>query len=176
MFSKLIHRLNRFAIVLFAVGLVFWLEAFFTVEWSSPYCTSQEDGPTFAAFGLPFPYMRFTGVSSLEYLFMPQVYLLNIILLSAISFPCIRWAFARFSLAIQSRHLFLIGTVGLLLLLSRVMVIGFLLTAGLLRPTPSIGSGHEPYTDFRPVGFSLQDGHYQCKPSRFWFPDGWKHD
>ena len=176
MMTQRSNRLHHFAILLLTVGFICWLEAFFTLEWSSPYCTSQEDGPAYAAFGLPFPYLKYTGVSSLEYLFMPLAYLLNLALLSAILFPCLHWTLARISKVIQKKYLFILGIVGLLLLLSRVIVIGFLLNAGLLRPTLSIGSAHEPYTDFRPVGLGLQDGHYPCKPSRFWFPAGWKHD
>ena len=63
------------------------LQSFYTVEWSFAYCSSQADGPASAVFGMPLPYIEWSGVSSMEYEFMPQVYVLNILLLLALAWP-----------------------------------------------------------------------------------------
>ena len=36
------------------------------LEWSFPYCANMFDGPAYAFFGFPFPYIQFGGASSLE--------------------------------------------------------------------------------------------------------------
>lgn len=167
---------GRYAAMLITVGLVVWLEFSVTMEWSSPYCTSQEDGPGYAAFGMPFPYLQFGGASSLEYAFMPHIYLLNIIVLCALLFPVIRRALDRPAKNLYTRRRVVIGWLGLVLLAVRTLLLVLTISIGFLQPTSSIGDVHEPYTHFRPVGFCLNDGHYECKPSTFWFPEGWKHD
>src|SRR4051794_18181766 len=90
-----LRRLNpitRHPSFLLTLGLVGWLEAIFTIEWSFPYCSSQEDGPASAVFGMPLPYIRWTGVSSMEYEFMPSILIVNIVILSAVAFPFVSWA------------------------------------------------------------------------------------
>lgn len=84
--------ITRHPALLLTLGFVGWLEAIFTIEWSFPYCSSQEDGPESAVFGMPLPYIRWTGVSSLEYELMPLIWVLNIVILSAIAFPFVSWA------------------------------------------------------------------------------------
>lgn len=161
---------GRYATMLFTVGLTMWLEFVFTMEWSSPYCASQEDGPGYAAFGMPFPYKQFGGASSLEYEFMPHIYLLNLIVLCVIAFPVVRWTMTR------ARWQFVAWVAGIVLLAARAALLALAISIKMLNPTTSIGGDYEPYMDFRPVGFCLNDGHYECKPSPFWFPEGWKHD
>ncbi len=167
-------NIGRYAAILLTVGLTMWLEFTFTMEWSSPYCASQEDGPGYAAFGMPLPYMQFGGASSLEFEFMPHIYLFNLIVLCAIVFPVIRWALDRSSLTSSTRRWFAVA--GLVLLVARASLLTLAISIGMLNPSVSIGTLHEPYIDFRPVGFCLHDGHYDCKPSPYWFPDGWQHD
>ena len=171
-----IKNIGRYAAFLLTVGSTMWLEFVFTMEWSTPYCMSQEDGPGYAAFGMPLPYRQFGGASSLEYEFMPHIYLLNLIILCAIAFPLVRWAIKWLSAMTHARWQFVVGVTGIALLATRVALLVLAISIKMLNPTNSIGSPHEPYVDFRPVGFCLNDGHYDCKPSPYWFPEGWKHD
>ncbi len=59
------------------VGIVAVTEGLFTVEWSTPYCNDPRDGPSYAAYGFPFPYERFSGVSSLHFDFAPHIFWLD---------------------------------------------------------------------------------------------------
>ena len=170
------RNITRYAAILLTIGLIICLEALFTMEWSSPYCTSQADGPGYAAFGMPLPYKQFGGASSLEYEFMPHIYLLNLVVLCAIAFPVIRWTIRRLSTMAHARWPFVAGVTGIVLLATRVALVVLAISIKMLNPTLSIGNAWEPYADFRPVGFCLNDGHYDCKPSAHWFPNGWKHD
>lgn len=176
MLNSLVKLSGRYAPILVTVGLTLWLEFTFTMEWSSPYCTSQADGAGYAAFGMPLPYMQFGGASSLEYQFMPHVYLVNLIVLCVLAFPVIRWMFRRSALAGHTRRRSVAGVAGAILIAARVSLLALAISIGMLDPMVSIGDDHEPYVVFRPVGFCLHDGHYDCKPSPSWFPNGWKHD
>ncbi|MDQ1557446.1 MAG: hypothetical protein QOD32_506 [Pyrinomonadaceae bacterium] len=172
------HLVNRYAIILLTVGLVLWVEGLFTIEWSYPYCLSQSDGPAYAAQGMPLPYWMWNGVASLEHSFMPLAYILNIIVLSLLMFPAVRWLLNRV-VSNQSKWLrSVIGVTGCLLLLSHVALMGLLVSTGWYRPEISLGlEGYYRYTDFRPVRFGLAHSNAPvCRPSRFWFPDGWRHD
>ncbi|MEX1132442.1 MAG: hypothetical protein WEC15_04385 [Flavobacteriales bacterium] len=174
--NPLFKSIDRYAAILLTVSITAWLEFSFTMEWSSPYCTSQEDGPGYAAFGMPLPYMQFGGASSLEYEFMPHAYFMNLVVLCALAFPVVRWMFRRSALAVSTRPRLVIGVVGSVLIAARAGLLALSISIGWLQPTASIGDHYEPYTDFRPVGFCPHDGHYECKPSPYWFPDGWVHD
>lgn len=176
MIHKLIKTISLRATILLTVGSTIWLEFVFTMEWSSPYCMSQEDGPGYAAFGMPLPYMQFGGASSLQYEFMPHIYLLNLVVLCATVFPAIRWTLGRFATATATRWRLVAGVAGLVLIAARISLLVLAISIKMLNPTFSIGDDYEPYSELRPVGFSLHDGHYECKPSPYWFPDGWKHE
>jgi hypothetical protein len=60
-----------------AVSLGFIVVEFVPFAWWHPYCDRMDDGPGYFAYGLPFPFRAFSGVSSLEYNFLPFVYLLD---------------------------------------------------------------------------------------------------
>jgi len=75
---------RRAAIASLAFCLSLWLHTCVTIRWTSEYCRHSEDGPTFAAFGIPFPYERFGGASSLQYIFAPHALLLNMLILGII--------------------------------------------------------------------------------------------
>ncbi|MDQ1590723.1 MAG: hypothetical protein QOG71_1350 [Pyrinomonadaceae bacterium] len=169
---------DRYTPILLTVGLVLWVEELFTIEWSYPYCLSQSDGPAYAAQGMPLPYWMWNGVASLEHDFMPLAYILNVLILSLLTFPAIRWVLHR---VVSYRLKWLrrvIGAAGCLLLLSHVALTGLLISTGYYRPETSLGlEGYYRYTDFRPVRFGLVHSNATvCQPSRFWFPDGWRHD
>jgi hypothetical protein len=169
---KFIVRDPSFVLTLALIG---WFEAIFTIEWSFPYCSSQEDGPASAVFGMPFPYIRYSEVSSLEYFYMPSVYILNLLLLVAIAFPFVYWAVKKFASPDQKIRRRIVGLAGLVLLL----IIGawniLLLRSGsYLISVSTIASGYETYREFRPVRFTFKDLHYDCTPSKFWFKHGWR--
>ena len=160
----------RWASLVFAVGLTMVAEIFFTVEWSTPACNDPQDGPVRAVFGAPLPYERFSGASSLQFNFMPHVYVLNILLLSGVAWVCIH-AVARRVVPSAPR-----------LVPSTMAVLGCLFSGAALAlhvttvvkqywiPVTSVSNPpDESYFDMRPVGLtSLR--HYDCTPSRFWFP------
>ena len=172
------NHVNRYTLILLTVGLVLWVEGLVTIEWSYPYCLSRADGPAYAAQGMPLPYWMWNGVASLEHDFVPHVYILNVIVLCLLMFPALRWVLHR---VISYRLKWLqsiIGAVGCLLLLSHVALTVLLVSTGYYRPATSLGlEGYYRYTDFRPVRFGLIESNApDCRPSRFWFPDGWRHN
>jgi hypothetical protein len=160
---------------LLTLGLVGWFEAIFTIEWSFPYCISQEDGPASAVFGMPLPYIRYSEVSSLEYFYMPAIYILNILILFVIVFPLVHWVIKRVAAPDQVMRRRLMSFAGLILVLTISGWNFLLLRSGhyLIR-VPTIASGYETYREFRPIRFTLKDLHYDCTPSKFWFKDGWR--
>jgi len=83
--------LNRLPGILLTLGLVAWIQEIFSIEWSFPYCSDQADGPASAVWGMPFPYIRWSTVSSMEYFWMPAVFILNIAVLFAIAYPFVSW-------------------------------------------------------------------------------------
>jgi hypothetical protein len=163
--------------ILLTLGLVVWFQEVFTVEWTSGYCSSQVDGPASAVYGMPLPFIRWSMVSSMEYLWMPAVLILNIALLFAIAFPFVslllRWSEAR-----AARK----GNVGLLrwsvsglstlLILNFVIWTGFQMYIGVYKiATSNIAmENYESYSQFRPVRFGLKTLRYDCTASDFWFP------
>jgi hypothetical protein len=80
---------DRWSSFLLALGIALCFGWLFTIEWSFPYCTTQQDGPAAAVFGMPLPYIRWGGVSSLEYDFMPLAYAFNTLILLALFWPLI---------------------------------------------------------------------------------------
>jgi hypothetical protein len=158
---------------LLTLGLVGWCETIFTIEWSFPYCSKQEDGPASAVFGMPLPYIRHSGVSSLEYFYMPSILILNLLILFVIAFPLVSWAVKRVASPDQTRRRSVMSVVGLVLLLSIGSWNIFLMQSGIYKISVStIASGYETYSEFRPVRFSFKDLHYDCTPSNYWFQDG----
>jgi hypothetical protein len=172
------NLVNRYASILLTIGLVLWAEGLVTIQWSYPYCLSQSDGPAYAAQGMPLPYWMWNGVVSLEHDFMPHAYILNLIVLCLLMFPAIRRVLNSVISSRLKRLRSIIGAVGCLLLLSHVALTILLVSTGYYRPVTSLGlEGYYRYTDFRPVRFGLIESNAPaCKPSRFWFPVGYRHD
>lgn len=163
----LLRWLQRQASLVLTLGLAACLVQLVSVEWSSPYCMNPTDGPGYAFFGAPLPYLRWGGFSSFEFVFMPHGYILNLLILVAIAVRPMRWLMHR-ALDRRPRYLALVGPVGLFLLTAAVGHVVFLVGAGVYDPVVSVGSELEPYGDLRPVGVSPNDGHYACSPSAFW--------
>jgi uncharacterized membrane protein (GlpM family) len=162
--------LDRWSPLLLALGIVMCLEQLCTIEWSFPYCSSQEDGPAAAVFGLPFPYIQWGSVSSLEYDFMPLAYALNVLVLLALLGP-LTGVLLRLLGRGRSRVPAALGAVGLALALVVLAAVADLIGIGAWRPTTFIGLyGQDTYFNLRPVRFMLNDLHYACTPSEAWFP------
>ena len=170
-----LNLITRFPAFLLTLGLVGWLEAIFTIEWSFPYCSSQADGPASAVFGMPLPYIRWSGVSSMEYIYMPSILIVNIVILSAIAFPFVSWAVKKVASPNQGKRRRMLSLAGAVLLLSIGAWTTFLVQSGHYKiPVSTIASGYETYNEFRPIRFTFKDLHYECTPSKYWFEDGWR--
>lgn len=170
--------ISRYAPAWLTAGLIVWLEGVFTIEWTYPYCLDRSDGPAYAAHGMPLPFWMWNGVASLEHDFLPHVYILNIIILSLLLFPAVRWIINRL-VSPDSKWLRTgISVVGILLLAVHVAIMLLLISVGFFQPTTSMGhDGYYSYTDFRPVRFGFRRSTApDCIPSKFWFPDGWQHN
>jgi hypothetical protein len=138
------------------------------IEWSYPYCLTQFDGPSYAFWGLPLPWMRFTGVSSGEYFVMTHVYAANVLITAAALRP-VHTAIVLYTPPITRRVVGILVRVASALLLA---IFTFFLGAGIYRP---VGGGIVPMgtlASLRPVGIAagldLQPG-YACTPSTYWF-------
>lgn len=179
MLRKGVKRLNvmlRYPALLLTLGLAGWFEAVFTIEWSFSYCSSQEDGPASAVFGMPLPYIRWSGVSSMEYFYMPSIWIVNVLILSALAFPFVSWVVKQVASPNQGRRRSMLSFAGLVLLLSICAYTTLLVQSGLYKiPVSNIAhDGSETYSEFRPVRFTFNDLHYDCTPSTYWFKDGWR--
>jgi hypothetical protein len=163
--------LDRWSSLLLAFGVVMGLESLCTIEWSFPYCSSQEDGPAAAIFGMPFPYIRWAGASSLEYDFMPLVFALNVLALLALAWP-LTGLLLRFFAETRRGIRTALGTIGLVLALVVLAGVAFLIGVGAWQPTASMRLyGQDTYFDLRPLRFTMNDLHYACTPSHAWFPN-----
>jgi len=163
--------LVRLTAPLLAVAASSWIVALVSLEWSFPYCLSQEDGPATAVYGFPLPYTRMSLVSSAVDDFMPHVYLLNVAIVAT------ALLFAARTLRVRPpRRPALTATVAAALLGVQVLLQGAALASGFLNPTMSIGdSSYGLYSELRPVSVGILRINYECTPSRWWFPGGWQH-
>ena len=184
--------------VLLTLGLVVWFQEVFTVEWTSGYCSNPVDGPASAIYGMPLPYIRWSMVSSMEYLWMPAVLILNIALLFAIVFPFVsrllrsnseqeNHAVAPTTSSPETgatppraggepkvhpsfarRGAFAFGTI---LVLSFAAWVMFQIQTGVYKiPVSNIAmENYESYSQLRPVRFGIKSLRYGCTSSDFWF-------
>lgn len=107
---------------------------------------------------------------------MPHVYLLDILILCIIAYPFVRRLIEKLTSPTENGARVALGIGGLAMLASRVGLILFYVAMQFYRPATSIGSDLEPYFQFRPVGLGINVGDDDCKPSAYWFPDGWRPD
>lgn len=158
---------SAWAAFLFTLGLVAAAEMLITVEWSFPYCNDPRDGPASAVYGAPLPYERWSGASSLQYDFVPHLYILNLGILCAATWPLFRRLSHRWS-AVNDRRIGMLG-------LSLCLLVGgwhiFYLSSNLGSPVASLEHApYDSYRELRPVGVALiMERHYDCSPSSFWF-------
>lgn len=154
--------------VLLTLGFVLWFQDIFTIEWTSAKCSDPVDGPVHAAWGMPLPYVQWSGVSSLEYFWMPLILVLNIVLLFAVFYPLISWAIRK----IEKRYVRrIIGSVGTLLIILDALLFAFKIYVGIFKiPVENITDDFAAYSELRPVGFGYSSLRYDCTKSEFWFP------
>lgn len=173
--NRATHFFDRWSALLLALGSVMCVESFFTIEWSFPYCSSQVSGPASAVFGMPLPYIQWSGASSLEYEFVPLAYLLNVLLLLTLAWPITRLLLRKLSEKRSGIRVGL-GVAGLTVTVLITVVVVWLMSVGAWRPTSSLTRPpYYTYSDFRPIRFALNDLHYDCTPAPGWFPKGWTH-
>lgn len=164
--------IKKFSIALFSAGIACWVEKIVLMEWTFAYCNNQEDGLASAVFGMPFPYTSWGLASSLEYNFMPHVYLLNLVIIFTVIYFCLR----PLSKIINQTALYLMGAIGAILIVVHLAFFIISMQAGMNRPVLSIGNHYGAYFSFRPIGLVINKQGYECKPSRYWFPNDWKYN
>lgn len=170
---KKLKSILRSPALLLALGLAGWFEAIFTIEWSFPYCSRQVDGPASAVFGMPLPYIRYSEVSSLEYFYMPSVFIINILILFLIASPLVAWIVKKVASPEQVRRRRVMSVAGIVLVISIIAWNAFLVQSGFYKvAVVTIGdTPYGTYTQFRPIRFSFKNLHYDCTPSEFWFKE-----
>lgn len=154
--------LTRHGVLLFAVGLAGASELLFTVEWSFPGCNDLQDGPASAVYGFPFPYLQWTRVSSLEFGFVPQLYLANLGTRTLAAFFVLRALIRRVHPESRADTRLLMASAGIVLCGAFMLVQAALLCAGFRQPVAALWSTEwSSYTELRPVGLgtSLE---YDC--------------
>jgi hypothetical protein len=163
--TSLLPSLIGLSSVCWTIGAVLAVGVFYSVEWSHPYCNHQSDGPGYAAYGFPLPYMAFSGVSSLEYDVMPHILLLDYTLQATLAYPLLRWVVHRLS-SVSTWIAAILSVTGMLFLLAAASFQWTFLSFDW--PVSSIAQSGS-YWDYRPVGFTNEVGRHQCSPSEFWF-------
>jgi hypothetical protein len=163
--------LNKHAPLFFSVLIAILLQHILSLEWSRPICQSLGEGDS-SAFGFPFPYTKWSGVSSLEFNIMPHMYLANVLILSMLVFVPTRNIFSKY-LPVEKLPLrTIVGAVSLTIAILFFCANVFLLFDGtMFSSVQSIGDKtYGTYFDYRPVSLAITgDGSYDCKASDFWF-------
>jgi hypothetical protein len=140
-----------------AVAIALLIENFLPLNWTSAQCGAGESDQPYAAYGSPLPYMMWSGVSSLEFDYLPWVLAFNLAALTGFAFAVFR-KFSIFGNGWNLAWIFPATVSG-----------AFLMFVPLSFPVDTLG-GVEPIDvlDFRPVG--IGEHGYDCAVSRYWFP------
>ena len=144
-----------------AVSLSFIFVGFVPFAWWHPYCDRVDDGPGYFAYGLPFPFRAFGGVSSLEYNFLPFAYLLDLVLMTALFLPIIL-VVARKVRAMSRIGAYALATVGTLLVVVVVWINAWAISIHLLIPSQTLDSIGDRYFSYRPWIVMRVSGHHAC--------------
>jgi hypothetical protein len=153
---------------------------FVSIEWTHPLCQNQSDGPVNAAYGFPFPFVQWPGVTSLEYDFMPHIYALNMTILVLALYPLVRIVTNQIArITIAHRVNMIAGwSIGIVVLCFEVLHISVffrpVLSIGSIyddRPYPATTHGLSYYWSYRPVSITTEVLRYSCTPSTYWFGD-----
>jgi hypothetical protein len=141
--------IRRYTAALLTLVAALLAQSASNVKWWSPVCDVTADGGGFYATGFPFPAARPT-VMSLEFVYMPHVQALNLIVLAAVLYPLIAFLHGKATGWLPSTRWPLAW-----IALSLAMMVGgvtALMTAELGRPTLSIADeGYDHYWDLRPA-------------------------
>jgi hypothetical protein len=144
-----------------AVSLSFILVAFVRFAWWHPYCDKMDDGPGYFGYGLPFPFRAFSGVSSLEYNFLPSVYLLDLVLMTAL-FLRATIPVARKVRALSRIGAYSLATVGTLLVVVLVWINAWAISNHWVIPSQTLDSVGDKYFSYRPWVYMRILGHHAC--------------
>ena len=144
-----------------AVSLSFILVAFVPFAWWHPYCDRMDDGPGYFGYGLPFPFRAFSGVSSLEYNFLPSVYLLDLVLMMALFLPKTILV-ARKVRAMSRFGAYSLATVGTLLVVVLVWINAWAISNHWVIPSQALDSTGDKYFSYRPWIVMRVSGHHAC--------------
>jgi hypothetical protein len=152
-----------------ALAIALWVELFFTIGWTFAACTPVSGtnyGLGEASYGLPFPYFQWSTVSSMEYDWIPWIFVLNVALLTLAASPMARWLSRRLR---RPRW----GWLGLTLLVAIIAVQAVRINTFLVFSTDRFRGGEFElaFTDLRPTALYFGGGSYECTPSPFWFPE-----
>ena len=141
--------MKRIAVLAWAISAAVAVNLFVPLRWWHPYCHDQADGPGYAAIGLPLPYAEPTGASSMEYFFMPHVYLLDVLLLAGLAhlLTAKRAATLRLSREQVSRMITVGGSVTFLVVIG-LQAMTFTTDWW---PVMSIADKPDRYLDYRPM-------------------------
>jgi hypothetical protein len=145
-----------------AVSLSFIFVEFVPFAWWHPYCDRMDDGPGYFAYGLPFPFRAFSGVSSLEYNFLPFVYVLDLVLMTALflraAIPVARKVRAMSRFAAYS-----LATVGTLLFVVLVWINAQAISNHWVIPSQTLDSTGDKYFSYRPwIVMRVLGRHHTC--------------
>lgn len=158
---------TRAAPWLLAVAAALVVDRALALEWTFPYCSDMWDGPSSAVFGMPLPYERWSGASSLVYDVMPHAWLLDLLLLSLLAYRPARWVWMRAPRRIQR---FLGGTAAAVSLVSLAFVLQSI-RDGRVSFVHSIAfPPYDTFAKYRPVALVV-GRHHDCTPSAWWFGD-----
>jgi hypothetical protein len=144
------------------LSLSFIVVEFVPFAWWHPYCDRMDDGPGYFAYGLPFPFRAFSGVSSLEYNFLPFVYLLDLVLMIALFLPKTLLV-ARKVRALSRIGTYSLATVGMLLVVTLVWINAQALSNHWVIPSQTLDSTGDKYFSYRPwVAMRVLGRHHAC--------------
>jgi hypothetical protein len=83
-------RKSAMALVVVSIAGAITLQSLLPMHWWHPYCDAPDDGPGYEAIGFPLPYAEPSGSSSLEYVVLAPLYLLDLGILAAPIFAILR--------------------------------------------------------------------------------------
>ena len=125
---------------------------------------------------MPLPFQTFGGVSSMEFDVVPHVWLLDVLLIAALLLPLARRLARTAGDAGGPPSAPLVaGGIGLVLCAAAAAFIAAGFAQRTYRPVWSLGGAdYGNDASYRPVGIAWGGATTaDCKPSTFWFPDGW---
>lgn len=153
-------KLRNVLAVICAITGALYIEAFCFIRWWHPSCNAHDDGASYYAIGIPFPFAEPTPFTS-TYRFVPIIFLANIVLLTVLVFPLFR----GFSCSLSGRNRKLNYVVaalsGVLFLLEIArwwLSAGFMFYMAGSLPIPH----RDSYLSYRPEIIALHEGNSAC--------------